>query len=101
VHDRHLSTNVDTAQMNYEHLLTSLKERAPSWSATQEQILLEPYEYLISIPGKEVRSALIDAFNVWLQVPGENLAMIKRIVQMLHTASLMCVYTPPRTKLEG
>lgn len=77
--------------MNYENLLESLKERAPSWNATQEQILLEPYDYLISIPGKEVRSALIDAFNVWLQVPSDNLAMIKKVVQMLHTASLMFV----------
>lgn len=77
--------------MDYANLLQSLKDKAPSWNATQEQILVEPYDYLTSIPGKEVRSALIDAFNVWLQVPPENLVMIKKVVQMLHTASLLFV----------
>lgn len=32
---------------------------------------------------------LIDAFNLWLQVPPEPLVAVKRIVRMLHTASLL------------
>ncbi len=27
-------------------------------------VLLEPYEYLLQVPGKEIRSRIIDAFNM-------------------------------------
>ena len=53
------------------------------------QALLEPYNYIGDVPGKEIRTRLIEAFNVWLQVPEDRLATIARIVRMLHTASLM------------
>lgn len=55
------------------------------------KILQEPYNYLSSIPGKEIRSKLIEAFNVWLDVPKEDLGIIKNVVRMLHTASLLYV----------
>ena len=55
------------------------------------QILLEPYEYLISNPGKDVRSKMIDAFNVWLQVPEDDLLIITKVIGMLHSASLLYV----------
>lgn len=51
--------------------------------------MLEPYTYLSSSPGKEIRSLLVDAFNLWLQVPPEELDVVKRVVRMLHNASLL------------
>jgi geranylgeranyl pyrophosphate synthase len=54
-----------------------------------DAVLLEPYSYLREIPGKEIRSKLIDAFNRWLQIPENVLVEVKLIVQMLHTSSLM------------
>lgn len=53
------------------------------------QALMEPYDYLASNPGKEFRSQLISAFNQWLCVPPSTLRVICRLVQMLHTASLL------------
>jgi geranylgeranyl diphosphate synthase type 3 len=50
---------------------------------------LEPYTYHSQIPGKEIRSKLIEAFNLWLDVPEDDLEVIKRIVRMLHNASLL------------
>jgi geranylgeranyl diphosphate synthase type 3 len=50
---------------------------------------LEPYTYLSQIPGKEIRSKLIEAFNLWLNVPEDDLVVVKRIVRMLHNASLL------------
>lgn len=43
-----------------------------------------------------MRAQLIDAFNVWLQVPAESIEVVKQVVGMLHTASLLCVcfYAP-------
>ncbi|BGP12566.1 hypothetical protein JCM10213_004848 [Rhodosporidiobolus nylandii] len=61
----------------------------PSWSAAQEQVLVEPYAYLASIPGKEVRSALIAAFNQWIGCDDDALEVVKKVVGMLHTASLL------------
>ena len=61
------------------------------WSQEKEKILLGPYDYMFDHPGKDVRKQLIAAFNVWLSVPEESLAIITKVVGMLHTASLMYV----------
>lgn len=62
---------------------------APPWDAEKEKILLDPYEYLLKVPGKDIRSLLITAFNVWLKVPPESLKAINKVIAMLHTASLL------------
>ncbi|KAL0076795.1 geranylgeranyl pyrophosphate synthetase [Phycomyces blakesleeanus] len=54
-----------------------------------DEILLEPYYYLLSQPGKSVRTKLISAFNLWLNVSEDTLKAITKVVEMLHTASLM------------
>lgn len=41
------------------------------------------------MPGKEVRSKLICAFDAWLNVPADSLKVITKVVGMLHTASLL------------
>jgi geranylgeranyl diphosphate synthase type 3 len=50
---------------------------------------MEPYEYLVSTPGKDVRGTLIDAFQRWLKIPEDKLQSIKDIVTKLHNASLL------------
>ncbi|KAI9488953.1 geranylgeranyl pyrophosphate synthase [Zychaea mexicana] len=55
----------------------------------QDQVLLEPYEYLCAHPGKDVRTKMIAAFNVWLQVPHDDLLVITKVIGMLHSASLL------------
>jgi geranylgeranyl diphosphate synthase type 3 len=60
-----------------------------TWSDEKEMILLAPYEYLFGHPGKDIRSQLIGAFNKWLAVPEERLAIITKVVGMLHTSSLL------------
>merc|ERR1711964_371962 len=54
-----------------------------------KETLKQPYAYLLQIPGKRIRSKLIDAFDVWLRIPGAIKTEIKAIVEMLHTASLL------------
>lgn len=39
-----------------------------------------------------MRGRLIEAFNLWLNVPQDKTVVIARIVNMLHAASLMYVY---------
>jgi geranylgeranyl diphosphate synthase type 3 len=44
---------------------------------------------LLSHPGKDIRTKLIAAFNLWLNVPKEALDVITKAIGMLHNASLM------------
>ena len=39
--------------------------------------LKEPYAYLLQIPGKRIRSKLIDAFDVWLKIPADVKSEVK------------------------
>lgn len=48
-----------------------------------------PFDYMFQHPGKDIRTQLIKAFNEWLRVPEESLAIITKVVGMLHTASLL------------
>lgn len=50
---------------------------------------MEPYIYISQNPGKEIRSKLIDAFNLWLEVDKDDLVVITKVVRMLHNASLL------------
>lgn len=44
---------------------------------TPDQSLLEPYHYINTVPGKDVRGKLIDCFQQWLLV--ENPDVLKAI----------------------
>ncbi|XP_060781478.1 geranylgeranyl pyrophosphate synthase-like isoform X1 [Neoarius graeffei] len=54
-----------------------------------ERILLEPYNYLLQLPGKQLRTKLSQAFNHWLSVPEDKLQVIIEVTEMLHNASLL------------
>ncbi|KAJ3757192.1 farnesyltranstransferase [Lentinula raphanica] len=59
------------------------------WSQQNEDAVMEPFTFITSNPGKDMRGRLIEAFNVWLNVPQDKTIVIARIVNMLHAASLM------------
>lgn len=60
-----------------------------SWATKQDRVITGPFEYLNGQRGKDFRSLLIDAFNVWLDVSPASLEVITKVVGMLHTASLL------------
>ena len=45
-----------------------------------DERVLEPYRYLMAVPGKDVRGRLIDAFQVWLNIPQEAVDGIKPVL---------------------
>ncbi|KAI8164622.1 hypothetical protein K4K49_012318 [Colletotrichum sp. SAR 10_70] len=49
----------------------------------------EPIDYVSGMPSKGVRSSLIDAMNQWCQVPSAQLAVVKRVIDLLHNSSLI------------
>jgi geranylgeranyl diphosphate synthase, type III len=67
----------------------NIPRRMGEWSSSKEKILLGPYDYLFAHPGKDIRSALIKAFDEFLKVPPVSLAVITKVVGMLHTSSLL------------
>jgi len=63
---------------------------AERWNPkTVEHVLFEPYEYITQVPGKDVRTTLILAFNEWLQIPADKLEIVKEVTKLLHNASLL------------
>ncbi|EAQ92335.1 hypothetical protein CHGG_00570 [Chaetomium globosum CBS 148.51] len=60
-----------------------------TWSEEKDKVLTGPFDYLNGHPGKDFRSALVKAFDAWLEVPPESLEVITKVVGMLHTASLL------------
>ena len=76
----------DQLQTMTENLISGHDAR---WSEQKEKILLGPFDYIDSQPGKDVRTQLISAFNCWLKVPEESLKVVTRVVGMLHNASLL------------
>lgn len=58
-------------------------------TASSYSRILEPFQYLCEIPGKDVRGSLIDCFQEWLRIPEETIHVIKDIIASLHNASLL------------
>lgn len=60
-----------------------------SYSLEFDQILLQPFTYLLQVQGKQIRVKLSLAFDYWLIIPPKTLNIINDVVQMLHNASLL------------
>ncbi|KAJ8588455.1 farnesyltranstransferase [Rhizopogon salebrosus TDB-379] len=81
-----MKTNVD----RYDNFFSTLCGPSSStWTKAQEFALLEPYTYITANPGKEILNKIIEGFNLWLNVPKENLVVITRVAGLFHNASLL------------
>ncbi|KAI4275931.1 MAG: hypothetical protein LQ337_002846 [Flavoplaca oasis] len=63
--------------------------RISAWTEEMERDIIQPYEYLASQPGKDIRKQLLAACNVWLQIDETALSTIGRCISKLHNASLL------------
>ncbi|KAK6344729.1 hypothetical protein TWF718_006687 [Orbilia javanica] len=54
-----------------------------------DEVILEPVDYIKSLPSKGIRNVAIDALDFWYMVPQRSVEIIKNIISMLHTSSLM------------
>lgn len=50
---------------------------------------LQPWSYLMAMPGKNIRDMLIGAFNEWIGCDEQQLITVKQAVAYLHSASLI------------
>lgn len=51
--------------------------------------LLAIPHYIQSLPSKNIRSQLVDAFNVWFELPEDRTSLIKRVIEELHGSTLI------------
>nr|A0A7D0AGU9.1 RecName: Full=Terpene synthase; Short=EoTPS [Matsumurasca onukii]QAX24808.1 terpene synthase [Matsumurasca onukii] len=54
-----------------------------------DEKLLQPFTYILQVPGKQIRAKLAHAFNYWLKIPNDKLNIVGEIIQMLHNSSLL------------
>ncbi|KAJ6259098.1 hypothetical protein Dda_5995 [Drechslerella dactyloides] len=72
---------------------TNGKHMTKSWlspnSRLSDEIVLEPFEYIKSLPSKKIRKFAIEALDYWYSVPQRSLEIIMDVVDMLHSSSLI------------
>ncbi|XP_034940460.1 geranylgeranyl pyrophosphate synthase [Chelonus insularis] len=72
--------------------MESVKKSIPysfSGDKEQDEKLLQPFIYILQVPGKQIRAALAHAMNCWLKIPDTKMNAIGELVQILHTSSLL------------
>ncbi|KAL9620401.1 MAG: hypothetical protein Q9160_005101 [Pyrenula sp. 1 TL-2023] len=63
--------------------------RGTALPALGEELVLEPYRYVSSLPSKGVRDMLIDGINLWLGVSPKTSSIIRSVIKMIHNSSIM------------
>lgn len=87
--NRRHSKKASAPENIYKTHTRSKSSIAQEWTKQKEDIIMGPYDYLFAHPGKDIRTALITAFNSFLHVPDASLAIITKVTGMLHTSSLL------------
>ncbi|XP_037084153.1 geranylgeranyl pyrophosphate synthase-like [Pollicipes pollicipes] len=67
----------------------SVEYLSMSGDPAQDKMLLQPFQYICQMPGKQIRTKLAQSFNYWMNIAPDKLAEIEQIVEMLHNASLL------------
>ncbi|KAF3931012.1 Dimethylallyltranstransferase [Dactylellina cionopaga] len=66
--------------------------RSP-WLSTypklSDKVVLEPSDYIASLPSKRIRSVAIKALDIWYRVPTRSVDIISSVVDILHSSSLI------------
>jgi geranylgeranyl diphosphate synthase type 3 len=52
---------------------------------------MKPFDYVMALPGKILRTQVLSTFNIWLQIDEHSYNVFHKVVAMLHNASLLCV----------
>ncbi|CAB4255812.1 similar to Saccharomyces cerevisiae YPL069C BTS1 Geranylgeranyl diphosphate synthase [Maudiozyma barnettii] len=74
--------------MNKE-TLKDLLTTPRQWTESDEHILRKPYLHIAEQEGKKFRSKLIETFAIFYNMPKPDIHILQKIIEILHTASLM------------
>ncbi|KAF3927806.1 Dimethylallyltranstransferase [Dactylellina cionopaga] len=59
------------------------------YAQLSDEIVMEPCDYVASMPSKKVRHAAIRALNIHYKVPGDKIEIIQSVIDLLHSSSLI------------
>ncbi|KAF3908575.1 hypothetical protein ABW21_db0208578 [Orbilia brochopaga] len=59
------------------------------YQSLPDEIVLDPFQYIKSLPSKKIRNYAIDALDIWYRAPQSSVDTIINVVDILHSASLM------------
>ncbi|KAK6530333.1 hypothetical protein TWF694_003690 [Orbilia ellipsospora] len=60
-----------------------------SFAYLKPQVVLEPFDYVKSLPCKKIRKVAIEALDIWYNVPQRSIDVINSVIDMLHSSSLI------------
>ncbi|ELQ39348.1 geranylgeranyl pyrophosphate synthetase [Pyricularia oryzae] len=63
--------------------------KQPPVHSRAEEVIQAPIRYIQSMPSKGFRSALVDCYSRWLDVPAREMESIKSVINCLHDSSLI------------
>ncbi|KAK6361323.1 hypothetical protein TWF730_005058 [Orbilia blumenaviensis] len=69
------------------------KPGSQSWLSAyhklSDEIILEPYKYITSLPSKRIQKSILQALNAWYIVPNDTLELTDSVINILLNSSLM------------
>ncbi|TLD17916.1 uncharacterized protein PgNI_00691 [Pyricularia grisea] len=67
----------------------SVEDLAKPSIGRAEEVIQAPIQYIQSMPSKGFRSALLDCYSRWLNVPAKEMESVKSVINCLHDSSLI------------
>ncbi|KAI6274910.1 hypothetical protein MCOR21_010268 [Pyricularia oryzae] len=89
-----LSSPLSSASSTFDNvdrdrLKNKVTKATTTTAATAEEVISAPIRYIQSMPSKGFRAALVDCYNMWLDVPQREMEIIKTVINCLHDSSLL------------
>jgi geranylgeranyl pyrophosphate synthase len=78
---------------NQSAMISDIDKSSTAWARKESALditaVLAAPRYIQSLPSKNFRSQLVDAFNIWFELPEDRVSIIKGVIDDLHNASLI------------
>lgn len=80
---------IKTNQTEIQESSISTKDSKSNTANLDYSAVLGPVHYIESMPSKSIRSKLIDALNIWFELPDTTLSTIKATINDVHNSTLI------------
>ncbi|TLS26487.1 hypothetical protein PpBr36_04268 [Pyricularia pennisetigena] len=80
---------LDSPVTSVSSVFDNMETQAKPGPSRAEEVIQAPIRYIQSMPSKGFRSALVDCYSRWLNVPAKEMESIKSVINCLHDSSLI------------
>ncbi|KAK6505213.1 hypothetical protein TWF481_007131 [Arthrobotrys musiformis] len=81
--------NTSSSEVGTDEAMPDVSPWLAEYPKLSDEVVMEPCEYIASMPSKKIRHAAIDALSLWYKVPPSAVKTIKSVIDMLHNSSLI------------